>query len=76
MDNVLAGPDNVRTMTFPVTVRIVRQGSFHGITSLKSVVLNDGLGVLGTDECRSDGARFPGAFEGSGLKRVQLPSTL
>ena len=40
------------------------------------MVLNEGLEVLGTDEYKPDGGMYCGAFEGSGVRKVKLPSTL
>ena len=72
---VFGGPGDIRTMVFPNTVRAVRQGAFHSVKSLKSVVLNEGLETLGTDD--GPGAEACcGVFQESGLERVKLPSTL
>lgn len=76
MDTVLGGPDDIRTMIFPNMVKIVRQGAFYCVKSLQSVVLNEGLEVLGTDEYQPDGMWYSGVFQESGLRRVRLPSTL
>ena len=50
MKMVFGGPDDVRTVIFPKMVRTIRQGSFHNVESLRSVVLNEGLETLGTEE--------------------------
>lgn len=50
METVFGGSDGIRTMTFPNTVRTIRQSSFHEAKSLRAVVLNEGLEVLGTEE--------------------------
>lgn len=50
MSSVFGGSDGIRTITFPAMVRTIRQGSFYNVKCLKSVVLNDGLEILGTDE--------------------------
>ena len=50
MEKVFGGPDDIRTIIFPNMVRTIRQGSFRGVKSLVSVVLNEGLEVLGTEE--------------------------
>ena len=50
MRETFGGPDDIRTIIFPEMVRTVRQGSFRGVKSLRSVVLNEGLEVLGTEE--------------------------
>ena len=47
---IFGGPDDVRTIIFPAMVRTIRQGSFRDVKSLRSVVLNEGLETLGTDE--------------------------
>ena len=51
MRNIFGGPDGIRTMIFPTMVRTVRQGSFCQTRSLRIIILNEGLEVLGTDEC-------------------------
>ena len=43
---------------------------------LRSVVLNEGLEALGTDEYDEKGERYFGAFQESGLESVRFPSTL
>ena len=73
MKKVFGGPDGIRTMTFPKVVRKIQQGSFHNIESLRSVVLNEGLEALGTDEYKPDGMRYFGVFEESRLERVRFP---
>ena len=50
MEKVFGGPDDIRTVIFPNMVRTVRQGSFCGVRSLVSVLLNEGLEMLGTEE--------------------------
>ena len=76
METVFGGSDGIRTMTFPNMVRAIRQGSFYEVKSLRAVVLNEGLEVLGTEEYDLDDEINYGVFEDSGLNRVQLPSTL
>ena len=76
MKDIFEGSDSVSTMIFPSMVRTIWQDSFHGVKSLKSVVLNEGLETLGTDECKLNRDKCFGVFEKSGLKRVRLPSTL
>ena len=49
-ETLFGGPGDIRTIIFPKTVRVVRQGAFYSVKSLKSVVLNEGLEMLGTDE--------------------------
>ena len=36
----------------------------------------EGLEVLGTDECQSNGRRYYGVFQGSAVEQVDLPRTL
>ena len=76
MEKIFGGTDDVLTMIFPDMVRSVRQGSFHGAKGLRSVVLNEGLEVLGTDERKNDKSVECGVFQESGLEKVLLPSTL
>ena len=73
---IFGGSDGIRTMIFSTIIRSVRQGSFHGVKSLKSVVLNEGLERLGTEEYKPDGEMYSGAFQESGLERVRFPFTL
>ena len=58
MAKILGGPDGIRTIIFPNMVRSVRQGSFHGAKGLRSVVLNEGLEALGTDEYDEKGGKY------------------
>ena len=76
MTRIFGASDGIRTVNFPDTIRAVRQESFCDFKSLQSVILNEGLEVLGTDEYRQDGKEYSGVFQESGLKRVKLPSTL
>lgn len=76
MTTVLRCSEGIRTMTLPNVVRTIWPGSFCKVESLRSVVLNEGLEVLGKNECQSDGETYPGVFQESGLRRVRLPSTL
>lgn len=47
MMTIFGGPDGIRTLTFPRTVRFVEQQSFYEVKSLLSVSLNEGMKVLG-----------------------------
>ena len=76
MKMIFGTSDGVRTITFPNTVKIVRQSSFSRAEMLRSATLNEGLEALGTDECKPDGKLYSGVFQKSGLRRVRLPSTL
>ena len=62
MITIFGGSDGIRTMIFPNMVRAVRQRSFCGMWSLKSVVLNEGLETLGTDEHSPGQPIFCGVF--------------
>ena len=62
VETIFGGSDDVRTMIFPTVVRTVRQGSFCKAASLRSVILNDGLEILGADEPKPDVSTFFGVF--------------
>ena len=62
MRKIFGGPDDIRTIIFSEGVRTIRQGTFHNVKSLRIAILNEGLEVLGTDECMPDGKRYPGVF--------------
>lgn len=49
MGKVFGGPDDIRTIIFPSMVRTIRQKAFGKVESLRSVILNECLEVLGTD---------------------------
>ena len=57
MRKIFGGPDDIRTIIFSEGVRTIRQGTFHNTKSLRSALLNEGLEILGTDECMPDGKR-------------------
>ena len=71
MSRVVKSKKDVRTITFPSTVREVSDGAFSG-TSVRSAVLNEGLEELGEHY----GHNSVGAFGRTPLSRVVLPSTL
>lgn len=50
MITIFGGPDDIRTITFSKTVRMVRPEAFYKTASLRAALLNEGLEVLGTDE--------------------------
>ena len=53
---------------------VIAQGAFTECRSLKTVILNEGLEVLGINgKVYED---MPGVFENSALERIRLPSTL
>ena len=68
--DVFEGPNELRTLTTPNTLRDVREYAFYDAAALRSVVLNPGLEALGTGDDDS------GAFQNAGLTRVQLPGSL
>lgn len=76
MSEILGASSETRTLRFPMTVRTVRQGTFHKNGALRSAVLNEGLEALGTDEYKWNGDMCDGSFQESGLRSVKLPSTL
>ena len=65
MSEVVKGTDGTKIFTFPKTVRAVQKDAFQRISLLGSVVLNDGLEVIGE-----------AAFRGTGLRAVRFPTTL
>ena len=73
---VFGGPNDAETIIFPSTIRTVRQGAFSKAPSLRAVILNEGLKILGTDEYKPDETRYFGVFEESALELVDLPHTL
>lgn len=76
MTEISGGSDGVRTIIFPTMVRTVRNELFYNVKTLRSVILNEGLDTLGTDEYRPDGDLYKGVFEESGISRIRFPSTL
>ena len=71
MAEVSDGSEDARTMALPKTVRTVQQSAFFDVDSLRSVLLNEGLETLGSDEQGDSGV-----FEESGVREVRFPSTL
>ena len=62
MKMLIRGSKGIRTITFPRTIKIVRQAALCEIESLLKAVLNEGLEALGTDELAPNGKRYPGVF--------------
>ena len=60
----------------PQSVRTIRQGAFCKCESLRTVVLNEGLETLGTDEYPEKDKVWYGTFEESAVENINLPSTL
>lgn len=71
MSQIVQGAKNAKTITFPKTIREVRDDVFAHMT-VRAAVLNEGLETLG--KCRSDSHN--GVFAGTRLRHVALPSTL
>ena len=46
MTSIFGGSDGIRTITFPDTIRTVKDDAFKDNRSLRSAVLNEGLGEL------------------------------
>ena len=49
-------------MTLPRSLRVLAQAAFAKCESLKTVVINEGLETLGTDEYDTDGTNRHGVF--------------
>ena len=65
----------IESVTFPASLRRIRQGAFCGCENLRTAKFSEGLEVLGTDEYGYEDMTN-GVFEESGLEDVRLPSTL
>ena len=65
----------IQYFTAPKSLKIIHQGAFYLCCSLCSVILNEGLEVLGTDE-PLDVENVYGVFQQSPLESIVLPSTL
>ena len=83
MRTIFCSSAGIRTITFPATVRTVRQGSFYKVESLRAAILNEGLEVLGTErapggkESRNASDKIAlFAFYGAGLGGAELPTPL
>ena len=76
MRMIIKSEATIGTIIFPKTVRVVRQEAFFDNRELLSVVINEGLEALGTDEYNDDNSMGAGTFEDSGLKRIKLSSTI
>ena len=57
-------------------MRTICQSAFCKCPNLRTVVLNEGLETLGTDEYAADGRPWCGVFQESAVEDVRLPSTL
>ena len=67
MSWIARGEKNIRTISFPNTVREVEYNTFAGNQSLRSAVLNEGLEVLGTNGYIGSNRPLYGVFEESAL---------
>lgn len=61
---------------FPASLRTIAPGAFALTLRLKTVELNEGLEVLGTEEYQDNGEMYNGVFDVSTVESVRLPSTL
>lgn len=71
MSQIVKSKKDVRTVTFPSTIREVLNGAFAE-TAMLSAILNDGLETLGVYQNDS----FYGVFSDTRLRKAALPSTL
>lgn len=60
----------------PQSMKVICQGAFFDCQSLRKATLNEGLKVLGTDQYPKENGLWNGVFEQSGLRDIELPSTL
>lgn len=79
MSVIAKGTEDVKTVTFPSTVRAVGGGAFSGtfekIRALESVILNEGLVKLGGFRDKNN-SHFRGVFSCTKIKQITFPSTL
>lgn len=74
MSKITSGSNEIKTITLPNTVRHVMDDTFSH-TPLESVILNEGLEVLGG--CNdSDNSYHSGVFSYTKLRQVIVPTTL
>lgn len=60
----------------PASLREICAEAFNGCKRLRTVRLNEGLEMLGTDVEMFSGRKRCGVFQGSGLERIWVPRTL
>lgn len=60
----------------PGSVREIFQETFSNCESLKTVVLNEGLEVLGKYKYPEEDDTWNGVFQSSALETIKLPATL
>lgn len=82
------GAGNLRTVTFPGSVKTAGFGYYEGLTSLETVILLDGVEAIGDEAFAGCEAlkevRFPetlrsigySAFQGTAVERVILPDSV
>lgn len=75
MQDIIRGAEKTRTVRFPNTMKVTETAAFDGVESLRSVVLNEGLEVLGGHTEGWQPCRV-GPFRGTQIGHVALPSTL
>lgn len=71
-ENAFYGNCHIECIEIPSSVKKIRQGAFHGIYALKTVIFSDGLKELG--DCDRKGF---GVFLGcDSLKKIEFPDSL
>ena len=75
MSLVTKGTERAKTITFPGTVRRVGECAFRRNTLLRSVILNEGLEVLG-GEMDANGNNSANIFRRAQIQLIQLPASL
>lgn len=76
MSTILRGSKNVKTVTFPGTVKAVSRATFEGNKLLESVILNEGLEKLEGYQGAEYKYNSHGVFAGTRIKQIILPATL
>ena len=66
----------LRSLVLPASLRVLSQGAFARCGSLRAVRVGEGLERLGCEEYDVVGDRYAGAFEASGVARVELSASL
>ena len=76
METVFGTSNGIRTIVFPNTVKIIRQGSFDKVKMLRSAILNEGLEALGREELFQVSVFQGRVFMSDALESVIIQSTL
>lgn len=76
IDRLAFSKSGLESVEFPSSLRKIAQVVFAECRNLKKVKFNDGLEVLGTDECVAGYIMYTGVFYKSALENIELPSTL